>query len=52
MHLFFLFKMRLPWSVLAVVMTAVFDATGTIHVVASQAKLLHANQPMKNESKA
>lgn len=39
-------------SVLALVMTAIFDATGTIHAVASQAKLLHANQPMKNESKA
>ncbi|MGC1853933.1 MAG: NCS2 family permease [Candidatus Aquirickettsiella sp.] len=39
-------------SVLALVLTAVFDATGTIHAVASQAKLLHANQPMKNESRA
>jgi adenine/guanine/hypoxanthine permease len=39
-------------SVLALVMTAVFDATGTIHAVASQAKLLHTNQPMKNESQA
>lgn len=40
-------------SVLALVMTAVFDATGTIHAVASQAKLLPANyQPMKNESRA
>lgn len=39
-------------SVLALVMTAVFDATGTIHAVASQAKLLQGHQPMKNESKA
>lgn len=39
-------------SVLALVMTAVFDATGTIHAVASQAKLLQDQQPMKNESKA
>ncbi len=39
-------------SVLALVMTAMFDATGTIHAVGSQAKLLRANQPMENESKA
>lgn len=39
-------------SVLALVMTAVFDATGTIHAVASQAKLLQDQQPMKNQSKA
>lgn len=39
-------------SVLALVLTAVFDATGTIHAVASQAKLLHTNQPMENESRA
>lgn len=39
-------------SVLALVMTAVFDATGTIHAVASQANLLHQNQPMQNEMKA
>lgn len=43
--------MVLP-SVLALVMTAVFDATGTIHAVASQANLLHNNQRMPNESKA
>lgn len=39
-------------SVLALVMTAVFDATGTIHAVASQANLLPRQQPMINESKA
>ncbi|MFZ0219569.1 MAG: NCS2 family permease [Candidatus Aquirickettsiella sp.] len=39
-------------SVLALVMTAVFDATGTIHAVASQANLLQKNQAMRNESKA
>lgn len=39
-------------SVFALVMTAVFDATGTLHAVASQANLLHNNQPMRNESKA
>ena len=39
-------------SVLALVMTAVFDATGTIHAVASQAKLLQRQQPMINEAKA
>lgn len=39
-------------SVLALVMTAVFDATGTIHAVASQANLLPPQQPMINESKA
>lgn len=39
-------------SVLALVMTAVFDATGTIHAVASQAKLLQRQQPMLNEAKA
>lgn len=39
-------------SVLALVITVVFDATGTIHAVASQAKLLQHQQPMINESKA
>lgn len=39
-------------SVLALVLTAIFDATGTIHAVASQAKLLQPNQPLENESKA
>lgn len=39
-------------SVFALVLTAVFDATGTIHAVGSQAKLLTSNQPMENESKA
>ncbi|MFZ2486036.1 MAG: NCS2 family permease [Candidatus Rickettsiella isopodorum] len=43
--------MVLP-SVLALVLTAIFDATGTIHAVATQANLLKKNQPMKNESKA
>lgn len=40
-------------SVFALIITAVFDATGTIHAVASQANLLSAHQPiqMQNESK-
>ncbi|MES2141323.1 MAG: NCS2 family permease [Pseudomonadota bacterium] len=43
--------MVLP-SVLALVMTAIFDATGTIRAVASQANLLRKDNQIINEGKA
>ena len=43
--------MALP-SVLALVMTAIFDATGTIRAIASQANLLQKDNQIINEGKA
>ncbi|MDQ8039057.1 MAG: NCS2 family permease [Rickettsiella sp.] len=45
-------KLMILPSVFALVMTAIFDATGTIRAVASQANLLRKNNQIINEGKA